>query len=344
MRIPIIAALLMPAALSAQAPIRLSAGACQWQSRNDAAWGHSVRAFSTQYDTEDWAATQILGQPNVFPRYGDIPGTWGSSSTANLSDYVEVMFERPVMAGEIWVFETLGMGSVYMVSAINPDGSVTPIAAATPRMMGSEAAHIVVPVEPARQIAGVRFAASSALTETFAEVDAVAAVPDRMCSRGQTFLQAGSGVRMPPSAVPLPAPANAVWATAVTRYSSQRNTSGNAAAQAIGAPDGRAWEPGTTDAALDLVVLQFPPTLSSEIWIYESSGAGGVWLVEDDAGSDLVALWAETPSRAASESGVLRITLPRPRQLNRLRLMTSPQAVSAFTAIDAVALVPAAAR
>jgi len=348
----LLAALLVPTPLVAQAPIRLPAGACNWQSRADAVWGAAIRSYSSQYDASSWAATQALGLPDVWPRYGDIPGAWAPSSPTNLADYFEVTFPQPLIAGEVWVFETNGAGGVYAVSAINLDGSTTPLAVSTPARLDEHAAQLVVPVEPPRAIAGVRIATSSAVADTYSEVDAVAALPARMCSAGQLFLPAAAGLRMAPGTLASPLPPGAVWASGVARFTSQYSTSGWAATQALGPPDvfpqhgdlTGTWAPATTTAIQDFLVVQFAPTMAQEIWIYETYGVGGLWLVEDMSSGTPVALWADAPGPASlTEARLLRITLPQPRSISALRLVTSPRAVQRFTEIDAVALGPAGA-
>ncbi len=344
-------ALLVPGLLAAQAPLRVSAGGCDWQSRSDAVWGSSVRSFSSQYNTSSWAASQALGPPNVWPRYGDLVGAWAPSSPSNLADFIEVMFPQPVLASELWVFETNGAGGVYAVAAINLDGSTTPLAVSTPARLADQAQQIVVPVEPARTVLGVRIATSSAVADTYGEVDAVAALPTRACSAGP-FTPAAVGLRFAPSALPAMTPPGAVWAGGVRRFTTQYSTSGWAATQALGEPNvfprhgdlTGTWAPSSTSAILDFLVLEFPPTWTQEIWVYETYGVGGLWLVEDMTSGSPVAVWADAPGPVSTtEARLLRIVLPAPRQISALRLVTSPRAVQRYTELDAVALVPAGA-
>jgi len=342
-------ALLAPGLLAAQAPLRVSAGGCDWQRRSDAVWASAVRGFSSQYNTSTWAASQALGQPDVWPSYGDLPGAWAPSSASNLADFLEVLFPQPVTAAELWVFETNGAGGVYAVAAINLDGSTTPLAVSTPAQLATRAQQIVVPVEPARQMLGVRIATSSAVADTYGEVDAVAALPARACSAGP-FTPAAVGLRFAPSALPAMTPPGAVWAGGVRRFTSQFNASGWAATQVLGEPNvfprhgdlTGTWAPSSTNAILDYLVLDFPATWTQEIWVYETYGVGGLWLVEDMTGGSPVALWADAPAPVSTtEARLLRIVLPAPRQISALRVVTSPRAVQRYTELDAVALVPA---
>lgn len=346
--------LFVPGGLAAQNMFFLADGQCAWGSRGDALWGASIRDASSEYNTTEWAARQALGRPDVFPRYGDVPGAWAPSSPDNPFDYVDVLFPQAVDAGEIWVFETNG-GGVYLISAINPDGSMTALALEETQSTDkiSVASQIVVPVVPARSIIGVRIATSPALAATYAEVDAVAALPTRPCSdaRGLTssVRTLAAGIQLPASALPATMPKQ-VWASAVLDFGTEYDNPGWAASQALGAPDvfpnygdlAGAWAPATPDGPVDLLSLQFPETNTREIWIYQTFGAGGTWMVRGGDGASGTLLWAGTPApQSTAEARVLRIVLPEARVLSGVSIVTSPRAVGAYTEIDAVALVPA---
>jgi len=344
--------LFLPAVLRAQAPFRLAAGACDWERRTDVVWASRVRGFSSQYNTSTWSATMALGRPDVWPRYGDIHGAWAPRSGSSPTDFLEVMFPAPVQASELWVFETNGTGAVYAVAAINPDGSVAPLAVATPERLPRAATQIVVPVEPARLVAGVRIGVSSGAADDYGEVDAVAAVAARACSGSGEFSAAASAMRLPPSAVPDPAPAGVVWARSVAERSSEDGSRERAAVQALGVPNvfprygdvPGAWAPSSSDSRLESVVLRFAPTSTREILVYETYGVGGVWMVEDMSTGRPVAIWADAPGPVTPvEARQLRIVLPRPRTISVLRVVSSPRAVEAYPMVDAVGLVPAGA-
>ncbi len=339
----------LPALLVAQAPIRLGNTECDWQRRADAVWGTRVRAFSTQYNTSTWSAQMALGRPDVWPQYGDRHGAWAPRSSSSPSDFLEVMFPAPVLAAELWVFETNGTGAVYAVGAINPDGSLVPLSVATPERMSPAVSQIVVPVEPARMVAGIRVAVSSEAADTYGEVDAVAAVPERACSAGRAFDPAASAMRLPPSAVDTMGFAGVVWANAVAGRTSEGDRD-RTAAQALGRPNvfprhadlPGAWSPESDRSRLEHVVLRFPPTSAREILIYETYGVGGVWMVEDMSSGRPAALWADAPRPLSpGEARQLRIVLPKARTISALRVVTSPRAIEAYPMIDAVGLVPA---
>lgn len=335
--------------------VRLPAGGCAWQVVPGVAWGAAVRSFSSQYNTSGWAATQVLGAPNVFPQYGDLVGAWAPSSTSNPADYIEVLFPGPVMAAELWVFETNGAGGTYAVATLNADGSMTPAYAAGPTRLGPAAAQLVVPLGQPRPILGVRIDNASAAVGTYAELDAVGASPVPACSTpGAAPLAVGMGfggatrLSLSEYAGSMPT-GGVVWAMGVVSFSSQYSTDTWAAYQALGAPNvfprwgdlAGTWAPASTSSREESLILQFPPTVTQQILVFETYGVGGLYQVLDVSGGSTVLLWAGPPGPAIEEARVLRITLPQPRQISVLRLVTSPAAVGEYPEIDAVGLVPA---
>lgn len=345
---------LTPAAVSAQNMFFLSDGDCAWGDRGDAVWASSIQGYSSQYDETQWSAARALGEPDVFPRYGDLAGAWAASSRDNVYDHIDVLFPHAVDAGELWVFETNG-GGVYLVSAINPDGSTTVLGMEPPQRSAgiSAASHIVVPVVPNRTIIGVRIATSSALANAYAEVDAVAAIPARPCTDNRSLApeaaEIPTGAHVAVNALPGTTPPKVVWVSSVLEYGSQYNASGWAATQVVGAPDvfpnhgdlPGAWAPARPDQAVDALRVQFPRTQTREIWIYETFGVGGTWMVEGEADGTPRLIWASTPSPVSPDQArVLRIVLPEPRPIEALSIAISPRAVGAYTEIDAIGLVP----
>ena len=345
---------LVPVSLTAQSgPIRLPAGACDYPTRPGVAWAASVRGYSTQYDAGSYAATAALGAPNVYPRYGDIPGAWAPESAGRTADFLEVLFASPVMAAELWVFETNGAGGTYAIGAINPDGSITPLVVSQPVRLADAASQLVVPLNPARAVSGVRIETSSAAVGTYAEIDAVGAAPQPSCQPGAVAAPLpgmGSAVRMTAAqlggATP---PPGAVFAAAVLDVSSQYDNGGYSAQQILGPPNifpqhgdlPGTWAP-SHPSGRDSVTLQFPMTTAQEIWIYETNGVGGLHRVDDVSGVP-VTLWSGTAAPLADgQARILRLTLSAPRAVTTLRLFTNGEAVGTYVELDAVALLPAA--
>ncbi|XP_022313504.2 F-box/LRR-repeat protein 4-like isoform X2 [Crassostrea virginica] len=84
-------------------------------------WVSSVAQFSSQYDNTGWAATQVIGAPKVYPKYGDIRGAWASGSRSN-NEFIEVVYEEKVYPTEINIYETYNAGGTKSISAKADNG------------------------------------------------------------------------------------------------------------------------------------------------------------------------------------------------------------------------------
>eukprot|EP00105_Crassostrea_gigas_P025813 XP_011446503.1 PREDICTED: F-box/LRR-repeat protein 4-like [Crassostrea gigas] len=81
-------------------------------------WASEVTKFSTQYNTGSYSAKQILGRPNVYPRYGDISGTWTqAASERDRVHFIEVKFPRKIFIAKVNIYETFHAGAVVKISA-----------------------------------------------------------------------------------------------------------------------------------------------------------------------------------------------------------------------------------
>ncbi|XP_052719477.1 F-box/LRR-repeat protein 4-like isoform X2 [Crassostrea angulata] len=81
-------------------------------------WASEVTKFSTQYNTGTYSAKQILGRPNVYPRYGDIGGTWTqAASERDRVHFIEVKFPKKIFITKVNIYETFHAGAVVKISA-----------------------------------------------------------------------------------------------------------------------------------------------------------------------------------------------------------------------------------
>ncbi len=71
-------------------------------------WAQSVLGFSEEYGG-GWAATGVLGAPDIYPNYGDIPGSW-TTNTNTQRDYIIVSFPSTV-SSKVLVVENNEPGS-----------------------------------------------------------------------------------------------------------------------------------------------------------------------------------------------------------------------------------------
>lgn len=90
------------------------------QSRN-IRWADAVIAYSTQYDTVEWAAYQVLGAPDTYPNYGDIETAWTSEYQDLQREFLELgYYDNPEPVRSIAIFETYNPGFVDTVYVKNP--------------------------------------------------------------------------------------------------------------------------------------------------------------------------------------------------------------------------------
>jgi hypothetical protein len=88
------------------------------------AWATAVRGFSTQYGDPSWAATQVLGPPNVYPKHGDIPQAWASLGPDDPAEWIEVGFAHPSPIAAVVVYETYNPGAISRVTLQMEGGAV----------------------------------------------------------------------------------------------------------------------------------------------------------------------------------------------------------------------------
>jgi|GEM_PF-3455876 len=149
-------------------------------SADDVQWANAVRAVSSEFGADKWSAKQALGQPDVFPKSGDVPQAWASKESDAGTEYVELGF-APIRARGIRIYETFNPGAVASVEAIAESGAhvkAFETAAPTAAPPASRATTIDMPCTTERIIA-VRITLASARVPGWNEIDAVGLVPCR---------------------------------------------------------------------------------------------------------------------------------------------------------------------
>eukprot|EP01080_Neovahlkampfia_damariscottae_P005327 gene5327-9136_t len=67
-----------------------------------------------------YPSTNILGEPTVYPEYGDHKNAWAPQKPNGTKEWVEIFFEKPVLPNKIKIYETFNPGSCVKVSARTP--------------------------------------------------------------------------------------------------------------------------------------------------------------------------------------------------------------------------------
>lgn len=144
---------------------------------------------------------------------------------------------------------------------------------------------------------------------------------------------------------------NPRWAISVVDVSSEYSGDGNAAVQALGAPNvypragdiPQAWAPLSADAGIQHITLHFGearPT-SAVFWL-ETYNPGAVVRIDDltDPAQPVTLFTGVSPSRGRSGAMAVEIRLPQPRSMHTVRLYLDTAAIVGWNEIDAVALMP----
>ncbi len=82
----------------------------------------SIIDFSSEYNTTTWSASQALGEPDVYPNYGDLEGAWAQYEPKyKTREFLEFYFEDAIPIDSIHIYETYTCGAVDTVYVRNPN-------------------------------------------------------------------------------------------------------------------------------------------------------------------------------------------------------------------------------
>ncbi|XP_067664338.1 TD and POZ domain-containing protein 3-like [Haliotis asinina] len=136
-------------------------------------WASTVTSFSSQYDSDGWPASVVVGQPRVYPRYGDIQGAW-APRTCDSKQFIELGYDTPVYMSSINIYETFNAGGVKKLSVRSPRGTWETIWE-TPRVQVIKASRIFSPdiKIPKFRTKEVRIDVDCSVAQSWVEIDAV---------------------------------------------------------------------------------------------------------------------------------------------------------------------------
>ena len=84
-------------------------------------WAITVTA-SSEYGGGDWAAKQMLGEPDFYPNYGDDGHAWAPIGQSAGLQWVELGFEEAVYVERVDIYESFNPGSIVKVELIDTTG------------------------------------------------------------------------------------------------------------------------------------------------------------------------------------------------------------------------------
>ncbi|UXP33435.1 OmpA family protein [Reichenbachiella agarivorans] len=79
-------------------------------------WASEVLFVTSELTALQYAASQALHSPNIYPSGGDSPNAWRPAK-ANGNEYIVVLFDQPIRAQQIAIAETENPGAVTKVFA-----------------------------------------------------------------------------------------------------------------------------------------------------------------------------------------------------------------------------------
>lgn len=135
---------------------------------------HQVSRYSSQYGG-NWSASQIIGAPDVYPSYGDLPGAWASGSPDGQREFLELKFLNPKPIKGVILFETFNPGAidtVYVRDPVSQQWVVVWTGVANPQPPLAKAFSISFPTTTF-DVSEVRIAINSPVVSGYNELDAV---------------------------------------------------------------------------------------------------------------------------------------------------------------------------
>ena len=135
----------------------------------------TVFSFSSEFGTGAWSANQILGQPNVYPQYGDYQNAWATATADNQREFIELGFANPAPINGVRIYETFSPGAVDTIYIMNPNTNLWEVVFATTASPAQPNANILEVQFPLTSfpVGKIRIAINSPAVSNFNEIDAV---------------------------------------------------------------------------------------------------------------------------------------------------------------------------
>jgi hypothetical protein len=137
-------------------------------------WASAAKA-SGQYDAFRYAVTFAVGKPDVFPKLGDQPNAWKTSSRAS-GQWIELTFPK-TNARQVRIYETQAPGSVKKVIDVTSGEHVLYEFPDKKSPAFTEAQVLFVTLRSPRPIEKVKLLIDPALSGGWPQIDAVGLVP-----------------------------------------------------------------------------------------------------------------------------------------------------------------------
>jgi PKD repeat protein len=134
--------------------------------------------FSSEWEPYNWGAIQTLGEPDVYPSYGDSIKAWAPRTPNGPREWIELRYDDSSPISAVWIYETLKPGTVDSVYARNPVTNQWELlwsGTAFPAPLEARIFKVEFP-ETNFPVSEIRIAMNTAAVSYWNEIDAVALV------------------------------------------------------------------------------------------------------------------------------------------------------------------------
>lgn len=103
-------------------------------------YAETVIDFSSEFSNPSWSANQATGEPDVYPRYGDISSAWASLTPDGQREFIELSYANNTSPiDSIFIFETYNVGAVDLVQVKGVSGNWQTVYSGTAQSFTNEA-------------------------------------------------------------------------------------------------------------------------------------------------------------------------------------------------------------
>ncbi|MBL7875717.1 MAG: hypothetical protein JNL53_08635 [Cyclobacteriaceae bacterium] len=144
-------------------------------------YASKVIRFSSQYTSTSWSASQALGEPDTYPKYGDFTTAWASLTEDEKREYLELGFDTLQTVKKIEIYETWNPGaidSIYLRDASSKKWTVV-YSKSIKNLPGTSRIFTIQLIETPYFVDAIRLAINSKEAKGWNEIDAVAITGQR---------------------------------------------------------------------------------------------------------------------------------------------------------------------
>ena len=81
-------------------------------------WVKKPVYWSSHYGSDSWSVYEVIGEPDVYPDYGDLRRSWAQNSDfLDANQFIEVEFEESVILTKLSIYETYHAGGITAIYA-----------------------------------------------------------------------------------------------------------------------------------------------------------------------------------------------------------------------------------